>query len=84
MKQNALEPAPGGERAGAWLKLSSATFQTDKGASSPEVRVSATLAEVTPSAPRDAKVFGTQKVSEDAPEAGGASPRSSLMLILLE
>ncbi len=78
MKQNALEPAPGGERAGAWLKLSSATFQTDKGASSPEVRVSATLAEVTPSAPRDAKVFGTQKVSEDAPEAGGASPRSSL------
>ena len=48
MKQNALEDAPGGERAGAWLKLSSATFQTDKGASSPEVRVSATLAEVTP------------------------------------
>jgi len=78
MKQNALEPAPGGERAGTWLKLSSATFQTDKGASSPEVRVSATLAEVTPSAPRDAKVFGTQKASEDAPEAGGASPRSSL------
>ena len=48
MKQNALEHAPGGERAGAWLKLSSATFLTDKGASSPEVRVSATLAEVMP------------------------------------
>ena len=78
MKQNALEPAPGDERAGAWLKLSSATFQTDKGASSPEVRVSATLAEVTPSAPRDAKVFGTHDASEDAPEAGAASPRSSL------
>ena len=40
--KNALEPAPGDERAGAWLKLSSAAFQTDKGASSPEVRVSAT------------------------------------------
>ena len=78
MKQNALEPAPGDERAGAWLKLSSATFQTDKGASSPEVRVSATLAEVTPSAPQDAKVFGTHDASEDAPETGAASPRSSL------
>ena len=30
VKQNALEPAPGDERAGAWLKLSSAAFQTDK------------------------------------------------------
>ena len=78
MKQNALEYAPGGEHAGSWLKLSSATFSADKGASSPEVRVFATLKEVMPSARKHSASDENRSTHEKghAPDAESDAPET--------
>ena len=78
MKQNALEYAPGGEHAGSWLKLSSATFSADKGASSPEVRVFATLKEVMPSARKHSASDENRSTREktNAPDAESDAPET--------
>ena len=85
MKQNALEYGPEGDNSGVWLDLQSPTFKTDKGESSPCIRVFATLRE----APVRSTGSGLAKTAggslsdsvavSDAPEYDhGISPRSSL------